>query len=81
MRIDRCYCYQKTFEELQAVAEATGADTVEALQEHAVFGHNCQLCHRYVRRMLRTGETVFHDVIDAADAPSAEGEPDRPSDA
>jgi bacterioferritin-associated ferredoxin len=64
MRIDRCYCYQQTFDDLKATAQATGADSVEALQSHVIFGENCQLCHPYVRRMLETGETVFHEVIE-----------------
>jgi bacterioferritin-associated ferredoxin len=64
MRIDRCYCYQQTFEDLKAIAETTGADSVERLQAHVTFGENCQLCHPYVRRMLETGETVFHEVIE-----------------
>jgi len=64
MEIDRCMCYQRTFDELKSIAEDTGAESVEELQEHAVFGHNCQLCHPYVRRMLETGETVFHEVIE-----------------
>jgi len=64
MPIDRCYCYQQTFEDLKAIADATGADSVERLQAHVTFGENCQLCHPYVRRMLETGETVFHEVIE-----------------
>jgi len=64
MPIDRCYCYQKTFEHLKAISDATGADSVERLQAHVTFGENCQLCHPYVRRMLETGETVFHEVIE-----------------
>jgi bacterioferritin-associated ferredoxin len=68
MRIDRCYCYQVPFERLKATAEATGADSVEALQAHVTFGENCQLCHPYVRRMLNTGETAFDEVIEAEDA-------------
>lgn len=67
MEIDRCYCYQQTFAELQAVAEKTDADSVEALQAHVTFGENCQLCHPYVRRMLETGQTVFHEVIEPDD--------------
>ena len=69
MTIDRCYCFQKTFAALKAVAEATGASGVEALQEHVEFGQQCKLCHPYVRRMLRTGTTVFHE-IDSHVAPS-----------
>ena len=79
MPIDRCYCYQQTFEDLKAIedatgadsaetsgdpADATGADSVKRLQAHVTFGENCQLCHPYVRRMLETGETVFHEVIE-----------------
>ncbi len=64
MNIDRCYCYEKTFETLKAVAEETGADSVEALQQHATFGKNCELCHPYVRRMLETGETTFHEILE-----------------
>jgi len=71
MDIDRCYCYQQSFEDLKALAEETGADSVEALQAHVTFGENCQLCHPYVRRMLETGETVFHEVIEATDAADA----------
>ena len=69
MEIDRCYCFQKTFAVLKAVAEAHDARSVAALQEHAVFGQRCRLCHPYVRRMLRTGETVFHEIIEAQDEP------------
>jgi len=65
MDVDRCYCYQQTFEDLNAIAEETGAESVEALQAHVTFGENCRLCHPYVRRMLETGETVFHEVIEA----------------
>jgi bacterioferritin-associated ferredoxin len=63
MTIDRCYCYQEPFADLKAVADETGAESVAALQAHVTFGENCRLCHPYVRRMLQTGETVFHEVI------------------
>lgn len=69
MNIDRCYCFQKTFAELKAVAEKTSAESVAALQEHVEFGRRCRLCHPYVRRMLRTGSTVFHEIVKEADEP------------
>lgn len=72
MDIDRCYCYQKTFDTLKAVADETGANSVEALQAHVTFGQNCRLCHPYVRRMLKTGETVFHEVIEPEDISDSE---------
>ncbi len=70
VHIDRCYCFGRTFAELKAVAEETGAERVEELQEHAAFGHNCKLCHPYVRRMLRTGRVVFHEIVTAEDEPA-----------
>jgi bacterioferritin-associated ferredoxin len=69
MNIDRCYCFQETFATLKDVAQETGAESVAALQEHVTFGQQCKLCHPYVRRMLRTGKTVFHKVITDADEP------------
>lgn len=69
MRIDRCYCFQVTFARLKEVAGATGADSVAALQEHVTFGRNCRLCHPYVRRMLRTGQVVFREIVEQEDEP------------
>ena len=70
MRIDRCYCFDRTFAQLAEVAAEADAETVPELQEHALFGRKCELCHPYVRRMLRTGQTVFHEVVTSADEPA-----------
>ncbi len=67
--IDRCFCFGRTFASLREIAEATGAASVAELQTHALFGQNCGLCHPYVRRMLRTGETVFEAVVTDTDEP------------
>ncbi|HYE94746.1 MAG TPA: (2Fe-2S)-binding protein [Rubricoccaceae bacterium] len=72
LRIDRCLCFGVSFAELKRTADATGADTVEVLQQHRLFGQRCRLCHPYVRRMLRTGATVFDEIVTDADEP-AEG--------
>lgn len=69
VHIDRCYCFGKPFAELKAIADATGAETVAELQQHATFGRNCELCHPYVRRMLRTGEVVFHEIVTETGGP------------
>ena len=69
VRIDRCYCFGRTFRELERVAAAMGAETLSELQQHVVFGRQCQLCHPYVRRMLHTRETVFSEVIEEVDEP------------
>lgn len=72
LTIDRCLCFGKPFADLADVAAETGAATVPDLQEHALFGRKCALCHPYVRRMLRTGQTVFHEVVTDADEPEAD---------
>ena len=69
VHIDRCYCFGQPFAGLKETADRTGAATVAELQAHAAFGHNCRLCHPYVRRMLRTGRTVFHEIVTEADEP------------
>ncbi|MDT0630227.1 (2Fe-2S)-binding protein [Rubrivirga sp. S365] len=71
MEIDRCLCFGVPFAHLADVASETGAATVAGLQEHARFGQKCGLCHPYVRRMLRTGQTVFHEVVTDEDEPEA----------
>ena len=63
-RIDRCVCRDRTFADLKNAALRTGARTISELQSVPVFGDNCELCHPYVRAMLRTGETVFTAIIE-----------------
>ena len=70
MTIDRCVCFQVPFARLRAVADRSGARSVAALQQHALFGLRCRMCHPYVRRMLRTGEVVFHEIVTERDEPS-----------
>ena len=70
MQIDRCLCYDRTFAELKATAAREDVRSVAALQQHVIFGQNCKLCHPYVRRMMRTGQVVFHDVVREEDEPA-----------
>jgi bacterioferritin-associated ferredoxin len=63
LTIDRCVCHQVTFATLLPLAQAHGCTSLDALQAHATFGKTCKLCHPYVRRMLTTGETTFHEVV------------------
>lgn len=57
--VNRCICYDVFFEKLKEVAEETGAQTIEELQEHIDFGLNCGMCVMYVAKMLETGDTEF----------------------
>jgi bacterioferritin-associated ferredoxin len=66
VRIDRCICFGRTFTELRAIADATGAKSVAELEAHAAFGRRCGLCRPYVQRMLQTGESVFSMILTGA---------------
>jgi alpha-tubulin suppressor-like RCC1 family protein len=63
IRVDRCICHERTFEELKARAEEQGITTLEALLDAEDFGRTCHGCHPYVKRMLETGETVFTELL------------------
>lgn len=69
MRIDRCVCHQVTFETMMQSAVARGGATFAQLQGEFRCGTGCGLCAPYVRRMLRTGQTVFTQIVTEGDEP------------
>jgi bacterioferritin-associated ferredoxin len=62
MKIDRCVCEDKRFEELLALARAHDLDLRE-LAEREGCGTHCGWCVAYLRRALATGEVVFREII------------------
>jgi bacterioferritin-associated ferredoxin len=62
VRVDRCICKSTLFEVLHARATAEGWD-LETLMRETGCGAQCGLCRPYLRRMLRTGETEFHELL------------------
>jgi len=68
MNIYRCVCYDQTFEDLKVIAQRERFIKLPQLQKYCEFGNKCQLCHPYIKEMLRTGQTQFHRIIqDQAD--------------
>ncbi len=61
--IDRCSCERRTFAELLALARAQSLD-LRALADRTGCGTHCGWCVAYLRRGLRTGETVFTELLD-----------------
>ncbi|MDZ4700252.1 MAG: (2Fe-2S)-binding protein [Rhodothermales bacterium] len=61
--IDRCLCHGRTFGEIKKIAREAGDTTLETLQRRGVCGAGCGRCHPYVKRMLRTGETEFQELV------------------
>jgi len=75
LNIDRCICRDTRFADMKRAAEDAAVDggseihSVSDLQRVIPFGDGCGLCRPYVRRMLRTGETVFHEIVADEDEP------------
>lgn len=63
VQIDRCVCMRFPFAELLARARAEAWGLAEVIRETGC-GDECGLCRPYIRRMLATGETVFHRVME-----------------
>jgi bacterioferritin-associated ferredoxin len=60
--VSGCICKATSFEELYARATAEGWELV-ALMRETGCGAQCGLCRPYLRRMLRTGETEFYELL------------------
>lgn len=67
LEITRCVCMRRPFAALLPLARAHGWD-LQQLMDETGCGDECGLCRPYLRRMLATGETVFHEVITESDA-------------
>lgn len=66
VQIDRCVCLNRRFADLLPLARARGYGLADLMRETGC-GNQCGLCRPYLRRMLRTGETVFHQIIEPGD--------------
>jgi bacterioferritin-associated ferredoxin len=60
--VSRCICRNTAFAELLPRARANGWD-LAALMAETGCGAQCGLCRPYLRRMLRTGETAFTELL------------------
>ena len=65
--VSRCICRGIAFSELLPLARAQNWDLLALMQETGC-GAQCGLCRPYLRRMLRTGETAFYQLLNAEDA-------------
>jgi len=75
IRIERCVCHRVTFEEAVRTARDQGLSLAQ-LEDRILCGTGCGLCRPYLRRALRTGQVVFHQLVADADEPEAPA--DRP---
>lgn len=62
LNISQCVCRRFPFERLLPLVRRHEW-TLEDLQRETGCGAQCGLCLPYLRRMLTTGETVFHQIL------------------
>ncbi len=60
--VSQCICQVTPFERLLAQAKASGWDLEDLVRETGC-GARCGLCRPYLSRMLRTGQTEFHELL------------------
>ena len=65
--VSRCICMRMPFATLLPLARAEGWDLTAVMAETGC-GDQCGLCRPYLRRMLRTGQTEFHELLADGDA-------------
>ena len=62
MNVDRCVCFNITFDHLQQYVQSRGGPQgvdLDRLQSVFQCGRGCGLCTPYIQLMLRTGRTSF----------------------
>lgn len=69
--ITMCVCRRMPFTRLLPLARDHGWTLGDIMRETGC-GDQCGLCRPYLRRMLRTGETVFHSILTDEDEPPLE---------
>jgi len=65
--VSHCVCKATPFRELLGRATASGWDLADLVRQTGC-GAQCGLCRPYLSRMLRTGETEFHEILMADDS-------------
>ena len=73
MRIDRCVCHGVTFEQVKRHCDARPACRFEDVARALGCSQSCAMCEPYIRRTMRTGQVVFHQVVTARDEPAPRG--------
>lgn len=58
MAVDRCVCFNVTFDELKTYADQHRCGLSD-LRDRFGCGRGCAMCIPYIRAMLTTGQTTF----------------------
>jgi bacterioferritin-associated ferredoxin len=69
--VSGCICKATSFEVLLRRAREANWDLIDLMAQTGA-GAQCGLCRPYLRRMLSTGETEFHELLPPENLPRAE---------
>ena len=61
--ISKCVCFDTTFLEMKKIMKTNDLKNLDELRKIKEVGTNCRLCVPYIEKMIRTGQTVFHEII------------------
>lgn len=62
IHITRCVCRRMPFADLAPLARTRGW-SLDAVMRETGCGDQCGLCRPYLRQMLLTGQTEFHEIL------------------
>jgi len=62
LSITHCVCRNTPFVRLRSLARE-GGWTLDDLMRETGCGASCGLCRPYLRRMLESGQTDFHEIL------------------
>jgi len=62
MKIDRCVCANRTLADLVGEARREGLD-FDQLCDRSGASQGCELCKPYLREAMKTGQTVFYQIL------------------
>ncbi|MBK8552330.1 MAG: hypothetical protein IPL53_15185 [Ignavibacteria bacterium] len=63
--VTKCICYDTTFEEMKRIMKERKIKTLDELKDVKIVADNCRLCVPYINKMIETGETKFHVLLES----------------
>lgn len=62
--INKCVCFDTTFKEMKSILKKNDLKNIDELRKVKEVGTNCKLCVPYIEKMIQTGRTEFHEIIE-----------------
>jgi hypothetical protein len=63
MKIDRCICYNRSFQDIYKESLEKNINTLQGIQKIMNICNKCKLCNPYIEESLTSGKTDFNNII------------------